>query len=136
MCRSSSNLDLCFTVTPETESAGVLMSKVELQRAHKLCEQAGAWLVVDNTYEHFTYDGREHTCVSGPHVINIFSMSKVRCHCHAGMCMLKHLSPTSCASFKHMVTDPGLPYCSRTGAMCILICVADFSFGQLSVFCV
>ncbi len=58
--------------------AGVLMSKTELQRARKLCEQAGAWLIVDNTYEHFTYDGRQHTCVSGPHVVNIFSMSKVR----------------------------------------------------------
>ena len=57
---------------------GVLMTKDELQRAHELCEQAGVWLVVDNTYEHFTYDGRQHTCVSGPHVINIFSMSKVR----------------------------------------------------------
>jgi len=60
------------------QSAGVLMTKAELQRAHKLCEQAGAWLVVDNTYEHFTYDGREHVCISGPHVINVFSMSKVR----------------------------------------------------------
>ena len=53
------------------------MTKAELQRAHRLCEEAGVWLVVDNTYEDFTYDGREHSCVSGPHVINIFSMSKV-----------------------------------------------------------
>ncbi|KAL3139126.1 putative uncategorized biosynthetic cluster, variant 2 [Trebouxia sp. C0010 RCD-2024] len=55
---------------------GVLMTKDELQRARHLCEAAGVWLVVDNTYEDFTYDGREHTCVSGPNVINIFSMSK------------------------------------------------------------
>ena len=59
-------------------SAGVLLSKAELQRASDLCEKAGAWLVMDNTYEHFTYEGREHICVSGSHVINIFSMSKVR----------------------------------------------------------
>lgn len=63
--------------------AGVLMDKAELQRAHKLCEQAGVWLIVDNTYENFTYDGREHTCVSGPHVINVFSMSKVIVCCAA-----------------------------------------------------
>lgn len=59
-------------------AAGVLLSKAELQRASDLCERAGAWLVMDNTYENFTYEGREHTCVSGSHVINIFSMSKVR----------------------------------------------------------
>ena len=53
------------------------MTKQELDRANQLCQQAGVWLVVDNTYENFTYDGREHACVSGPHVINIFSMSKV-----------------------------------------------------------
>lgn len=53
------------------------MSKAELQRAQQLCEAVGVWLVVDNTYEDFTYDDREHTCVSGPNVINIFSMSKV-----------------------------------------------------------
>ena len=53
------------------------MTKAELQRAHALCQDAGVWLVVDNTYEDFTYDWREHICVSGPHVINIFSMSKV-----------------------------------------------------------
>eukprot|EP00951_Prasinocladus_malaysianus_P029055 scaffold266804_cov26-Prasinocladus_malaysianus.AAC.1 len=32
--------------------------------------------VMDNTYEHFVYGGREHFCPSGPHVVNIFSFSK------------------------------------------------------------
>ena len=59
------------------------MTKQELDRANQLCQQAGVWLVVDNTYENFTYDGREHSCVSGPHVINIFSMSKVRRLCNS-----------------------------------------------------
>lgn len=58
------------------------MTKDELQRARRLCEAAGVWLIVDNTYEDFTYDGREHTCVSGPNVINIFSMSKVWLHAY------------------------------------------------------
>ena len=64
------------------------MTKAELQRARQLCEAAGVWLIVDNTYEDFTYDGREHTCVSGPNVINIFSMSKVclhASHMHTGL---------------------------------------------------
>lgn len=73
--QSSSPPHMVVLVNP-CNPTGVLMSKCELQRAQKLCEQAGAWLVVDNTYEHFTYDGRQHTCVSGPHVVNIFSMSK------------------------------------------------------------
>lgn len=57
--------------------AGVLMERGELEEASRMCSRADAWLVVDNTYEHFTYDGATHHCVSGPHVINLFSFSKV-----------------------------------------------------------
>ena len=59
-------------------AAGVLLSREELQRASAICAAAGAWLIVDNTYEHFTYGGAQHECVHGPHVINVFSFSKVR----------------------------------------------------------
>jgi len=55
---------------------GVLLSKAELERAAALCASAGVWLIVDNTYEHFTYDGTSHHCVSGPNVVNLFSFSK------------------------------------------------------------
>lgn len=61
-------------------AAGVLLSRAELERASELCVSAGAWLIVDNTYEHFTYDGEQHECVHGPHVINVFSFSKVGRH--------------------------------------------------------
>ena len=79
------------------------MTECELQRARQLCEAAGAWLIVDNTYEDFTYDGREHMCVSGPNVINIFSMSKVWLHAfhmHVGLkqCCPAHLHHCSFAS--------------------------------------
>ena len=57
----------------------MLLTKGELQRASAICGAAGAWLVVDNTYEHFTYEGESHHCVNGPHVINLFSFSKARC---------------------------------------------------------
>ncbi|KAH9297970.1 hypothetical protein KI387_029652, partial [Taxus chinensis] len=47
-----------------------------LRRISELCKNAGSWLVVDNTYEYFMYDGLKHTCVEGPHVVNVFSFSK------------------------------------------------------------
>ena len=52
------------------------MSAAELERASELCRRTGTWLIVDDTYEHFTYNSRRHECVSGPHVIHIFSFSK------------------------------------------------------------
>eukprot|EP00798_Chlamydomonas_sp_ICE-L_P032457 gene32457-31069_t len=55
----------------------VLLSKEEVQRASDMCAAAGAWLILDNTYEDFLYEGREHFCVGGPHVINVFSFSKL-----------------------------------------------------------
>ncbi|KAJ9506883.1 hypothetical protein QJQ45_005076 [Haematococcus lacustris] len=55
---------------------GVLLSAEEVQEAAALCSAAGCWLVLDNTYEDFCYDGLQHTCASGPHIINIFSFSK------------------------------------------------------------
>lgn len=55
----------------------MLLSKEEVDRANKMCREAGAWLVMDNTYEHFVYEGRQHHCVSGSNVIQLFSFSKV-----------------------------------------------------------
>ena len=34
---------------------GTLLSEEECQRAAELCQRAGAWLVMDNTYEHFAF---------------------------------------------------------------------------------
>jgi 7-keto-8-aminopelargonate synthetase-like enzyme len=53
------------------------MTEAEVERAAALCGKAGAWLILDNTYHHFTYgEGRRHHCAAAPHVINIFSFSK------------------------------------------------------------
>lgn len=57
--------------------SGVLLSKEEVDRLSNMCGAAGVWLVMDNTYELFVYDGRKHYCASGSHVIHIFSFSKV-----------------------------------------------------------
>eukprot|EP00873_Tetraselmis_striata_P044831 jgi/Tetstr1/465095/TSEL_009823.t1 len=64
------------TIVNPNNPTGVLMSREEVQRAADICERAGVWLVVDNTYEHFVYDRLQHACVGGPHVINVFSFSK------------------------------------------------------------
>jgi aromatic aminotransferase len=52
------------------------MSKAELERAAATTRAAGCWLIIDNTYEHFTYNDVEHKSVYGPNIINIFSFSK------------------------------------------------------------
>lgn len=54
------------------------MGREEIERASRLCAAAGAWLILDNTYENFVYAGLEHFCLSAPHVLNVFSFSKVR----------------------------------------------------------
>ncbi|KAL0866018.1 hypothetical protein Bca101_045136 [Brassica carinata] len=47
-----------------------------LKRISDICKDAGCWLIVDNTYEYFVYDGLKHCCVEGDHIVNIFSFSK------------------------------------------------------------
>jgi aspartate/methionine/tyrosine aminotransferase len=46
---------------------GVLLAREELDRAAALTGAAGAWLVIDNTYGQFVYEGRQHYCPAGPH---------------------------------------------------------------------
>jgi len=64
-------------VTPNNPT-GVIVPKEMLERAAALCESANAWLVVDNTYENFTYADTEvkPTFLASRNVINIFSFSK------------------------------------------------------------
>lgn len=66
---------LVVLVNPNNPT-GAVMGQEELERASNLCADAGAWLVVDNTYEHFTYDGKTHFCPRGKHVVHVFSFSK------------------------------------------------------------
>ncbi|EPS58633.1 hypothetical protein M569_16180, partial [Genlisea aurea] len=56
--------------------SGTCVPEPLLQRISDICRKAGCWLVVDNTYEYFMYDGRKHSCVEGNHVVNLFSFSK------------------------------------------------------------
>lgn len=78
VCFARSTLSLLHTprYAHVCRSAGVLLPKSELEAAAAACAAAGAWLVLDNTYEDFVYGGRSHHCLSGPNIINIFSFSK------------------------------------------------------------
>eukprot|EP00249_Psilotum_nudum_P016832 c26003_g1_i1 orf=107-1297(+) len=64
------------TVVNPGNPSGAYVPEALLQRISGLCKKAGAWLVVDNTYEYFMYKGLKHVCVEGDHIVNIFSFSK------------------------------------------------------------
>lgn len=64
------------TVVNPGNPSGTYIPEPLLKRISDLCRNAGSWLVVDNTYEYFMYDGLEHSCVEGNHIVNIFSFSK------------------------------------------------------------
>ena len=74
--RDGVRLPKMVVVVNPSNPTGVLLQKEELQKISDLCRLYGVWLVVDNTYEHFVFDGNEHSCVGGRHVVNIFSFSK------------------------------------------------------------
>ncbi|XVF74651.1 hypothetical protein PTKIN_Ptkin13bG0128200 [Pterospermum kingtungense] len=64
------------TVVNPGNPSGTYIPEPLLKRISDLCKNAGCWLVVDNTYEYFMYDGLKHSCVEGNHIANIFSFSK------------------------------------------------------------
>ncbi|KAJ6820395.1 uncharacterized protein M6B38_326625 [Iris pallida] len=64
------------TVVNPGNPSGAYIPLPLLKRISDLCKAAGAWLVVDNTYEYFMYDGLEHSCIEDNHILNIFSFSK------------------------------------------------------------
>uniref|UniRef100_A0A7N0ZWX6 Aminotransferase class I/classII large domain-containing protein n=1 Tax=Kalanchoe fedtschenkoi TaxID=63787 RepID=A0A7N0ZWX6_KALFE len=64
------------TVVNPGNPSGTYIPDPLLKRISALCKDAGAWLIVDNTYEYFMYDGRKHTCIEDDHILNIFSFSK------------------------------------------------------------
>ncbi|KAI3455387.1 hypothetical protein Pfo_012050 [Paulownia fortunei] len=64
------------TVVNPGNPSGTHIPERLLQRISELCKNAGCWLIVDNTYEYFMYDGRKHVCIEDNHIVNIFSFSK------------------------------------------------------------
>lgn len=64
------------TVVNPGNPSGTYIPEPLLKRISDICKSAGCWLVVDNTYEYFMYDGLKHVCVEDTHIVNIFSFSK------------------------------------------------------------
>ncbi|KAM7475945.1 hypothetical protein LguiB_023188 [Lonicera macranthoides] len=64
------------TVVNPGNPSGTYIPEPLLKRISDLCRDAGCWLVVDNTYEYFMYDGLKHSCIEGNHIVNLFSFSK------------------------------------------------------------
>eukprot|EP00418_Pyrodinium_bahamense_P020415 CAMPEP_0179106638 /NCGR_PEP_ID=MMETSP0796-20121207/49596_1 /TAXON_ID=73915 /ORGANISM="Pyrodinium bahamense, Strain pbaha01" /LENGTH=402 /DNA_ID=CAMNT_0020804681 /DNA_START=9 /DNA_END=1214 /DNA_ORIENTATION=+ len=67
------------TVVNPGNPTGVTIPEGTLKRISELCAEHKVWLVVDNTYEYFTYEAEgasPHSCVGGDHVVNVFSFSK------------------------------------------------------------
>jgi aspartate/methionine/tyrosine aminotransferase len=63
-------------VTPGNPS-GVVIPQQRLQELIKVCSEYAVWLISDETYEYFTYDGAVHASPNNNEgVINIFSLSK------------------------------------------------------------
>ena len=62
--------------TSPNNPTGMILPRSTLESISELCVKFGVWLVMDNTYEEFTYDGNEHAAIEGDHVLNIFSFSK------------------------------------------------------------
>ena len=58
-------------------TAGVTLPRETLDRLARITAQAGTWLVIDETYEDFLFSGQPHYCPNGPHVVHVFSFSKV-----------------------------------------------------------
>lgn len=64
------------TVVNPGNPSGMCIPEKLLQKISELCKKAGAWLIVDNTYEYFMYNGLKHSCIEGDHIVNVFSFSK------------------------------------------------------------
>jgi len=70
------NVRMATIVTPGNPS-GAVIGQQRLLELTKVCASSSIWLVCDETYEYFTFDGAVHvspTATDG--VINIYSLSK------------------------------------------------------------
>ena len=65
------------TLTNPGNPTGVMIPEPTIRAVSELCASHGAWLIMDNTYEHFAYPGETaHACIEGEHIVNLFSFSK------------------------------------------------------------
>ena len=68
-------------ITTPNNPSGKVWSRTDIERVVSICKKAGSWLVVDQTYCEFTYDGSRHfyPCskeLGYNRIIHVFSFSK------------------------------------------------------------
>eukprot|EP00299_Pterocystis_sp_00344_P014797 c7351_g1_i2.p1 GENE.c7351_g1_i2~~c7351_g1_i2.p1 ORF type:complete len:409 (+),score=93.18 c7351_g1_i2:115-1227(+) len=71
----TSDVKMVTIVNPGNPS-GTIIPEQTLREISDVCQQHEVWLVIDNTYEYFVFDEAKHTCIEGPHIVNLFSFSK------------------------------------------------------------
>ncbi|KAI7736417.1 hypothetical protein M8C21_016090 [Ambrosia artemisiifolia] len=74
--RESKPTPKLVTIVNPGNPSGTYIPEPLLKKISDICKNAGCWLVVDNTYEYFMYDGLKHSCIEANHIVNIFSFSK------------------------------------------------------------
>lgn len=62
-------------VNPANPTGAVVPAKVVNELTER-CEKVGAWLISDEPYEYFHYEGATHNSPAGDHVLNLYSFSK------------------------------------------------------------
>ena len=70
--------DVLYLNTPQNPS-GKVFSRQELERIDELCRRHGVWIVSDEAYKDFVFDGGEHVSplsLGGEHVIGVYTCSK------------------------------------------------------------
>lgn len=77
----ASGLVKVVVLTTPGNPTGAVCPETTLRQIASLCHAAGAWLVIDEAYEHFVHDGARHVSLCArklnlPGLIHIFSMSK------------------------------------------------------------
>ena len=66
-----------LVMTSPSNPSGAVFSASELEGIVALCKRHGTWLVVDQVYYEFLYDGSRHVFPSGyDRIVHIFSLSK------------------------------------------------------------
>lgn len=70
-----------LVMTTPSNPSGAVFELDELQRISSLCKRHGTWLVADQVYHEFLYDGAQHvfpcsTALNYDRIIHIFSLSK------------------------------------------------------------
>ncbi|PRP89685.1 L-aspartate aminotransferase apoenzyme [Planoprotostelium fungivorum] len=81
----SSPTELIKHITPKTKvvvlcnpsnPSGAVTGQAEVEEIQKICLDRGIWLISDEAYEDFVFDGQKHYSPDGPNVINLYTMSK------------------------------------------------------------